>query len=251
MAGLSDRAKSLGLELLPLDDNMRRVAPSWARMVRVLRGNHKGLHAWWNTRKPRPHVEEPRGSAKVVFTPEDVVVDLGAYCGAYSVRAVNQGAGEVRAFEPSPMAFEALRRTAADLGIDGRNALVVGDDRKEDTLWVGELLGCTNSILHKPRNPRPVVVPATRFPLAVEGATVVKIDVEGAEYGYDLPGSIPSTVRALFLSLHVPEGERSMVLAGEVIRSLEEDEGFEAVVSPVLDAKASPLNREGLWVRDL
>lgn len=126
-----------------------------------------------------------------------VVLDVGANIGMFSVYAVRLGAEEVHAFEPSPSAFETLKKNVERNGlgdriklynkavssVDGAHVLIpetsspynsvsaVVDDAKSDDSDAG------------------VIVETISLPLFAERAgigsiTMIKIDCEGAEFDF-------------------------------------------------------------------
>lgn len=134
---------------------------------------------------------------KMDIRPGDVVIDIGAYVGEFSLIAAARGA-IVTAYEPTPETFAVLQTNSAER-FQAINAAIVGDDRAEAVLYLSSGVGVTNSITkHKERS---ITVPAVNYLAATSSATVVKIDIEGGEY--DLPITpVGSSIREILLEFH-------------------------------------------------
>jgi FkbM family methyltransferase len=211
----------------------------------VLLNRRNPLYALLDLRKNQAYAEGPRGAAAVQVGPDDVVADIGANIGVFALRCARAGAARVTAYEPGPWAAEVLRMNAGlASGMEAVEAAVVGESGPGTATFnvSVESLGSTNSLVSRPRRARSITVPTVAFADAVRGATVVKVDVEGAEYGYPLE---VVTARALFLSFHSPRPtwrvEANRLIAGLLSR------GYKAVVEPNF-TRANKF-RESLWVR--
>lgn len=136
-----------------------------------------------------------------------VVVDIGANVGAFSVLAARLGAARVLAYEPQPTAFEALKANAIAnhaTVIAGNNQAVMGDDHG-DVLIVGDGGGAhvgdgTEDGVRVPT----VSINKVMDPLEAVG--LLKIDCEGSEYsiieGFDTELLI--RVRRIVMEFHGP-----------------------------------------------
>ena len=181
----------------------------------------------------------------VELTPVDNVVDIGAYCGTYTCWAASR-AGWVKAYEPTPETYGVLVRNAQKYrNITTFQMAIVGTPRTEVTLYVSKGVGVTNSITPKRGAAFEVKVPAVAYVEAVREATVVKIDVEGAEYGYGHLAPWP-TIRALIVDFHPIPGEREWTRRAEDIIGQLEQSGFEPVIQPDW---GNGWTRAGSWVR--
>lgn len=189
------------------------------------------------------HVPSMRECHSVALRYSDVVVDIGAWCGTYALWAARLPVKRVVAYEPTPATFEILARTKLP-NFTPRREAIVGDDRKSVELHLSAGIGVTNSLVVA--RPKAAVerVPARRYEEAVLGASVVKIDVEGAEYGYDL---VQPGIRALIVDFH-PIAKRDWVLDAEKMISKIEGAGFRPIIRP---SWKSGWNRAGSWIRDL
>jgi FkbM family methyltransferase len=172
----------------------------------------------------------------------DVVVDIGAYVGTYAIRCARFPVKSVTAYEPTPRTFGILARTELP-NLEIKQEAVVADDRESVDLYISKGIGVTNSIVKAARKAGAVEVPAVKYVDAVAGATVVKIDVEGAEYTYPI---IQPGIRALIIDFHPMAGRdwiaRAEQMVGEITAA-----GFETVVKPDW---SNGWTQAGSWMRD-
>jgi len=181
---------------------------------------------------------------KLDLEPEDHVVDIGAYIGEYSIWSVRQGVTSVVAYEATPSTFEVLQSNCRGC-MRAVHAAVVGDDRQTAQLHVSYGIGVANSIAKTGHKLSPIEVPAIRYEDAIKGATVVKIDVEGAEWGFDILGNLKG-LRGIVLEFHPVKScdwknEAQKIMAG--IR----DAGFTPITEPAL--VNCRWDTGGVWVR--
>lgn len=242
------RADTLGLDLVTLSDEERAVLPEWERIIWV-RGQH--WYALWDVRKTRgAYNGHPRGIGRVVFKPDDVVIDIGAFAGVLSIMCARAGVARVVAYEPSPAAFLVLRRNAAlfPLIIEPRQAAVVSDDNQTSiefhVAWDGP--GTSNSIISTPRHSKSIEVAAVSYANAVAGATVLKIDIEGYEFSLPIFPIAPS-IRIILISFHVLR-KPDLREKAEQIRAGLLAAGFQPFVDVDLDSP-SVFMHEGVYVR--
>ena len=134
---------------------------------------------------------------KVILNSNDIVVDIGAFVGEYSMIA-SRVAKKVISYEASPDVFKVLSMNKKP-NMTIHNKAVIGGNEKSIELFLSKGIGATNSIVKSTSKRGSVVVPAINYIQAVKGATVVKIDVEGAEYEYDI---IQPYLRAIILEFH-------------------------------------------------
>jgi FkbM family methyltransferase len=190
-----------------------------------------------------PYVPSMRECNSIPLRYSDVVVDIGAYVGTFAIRAARFPVKRVVAYEPTPFSFEVMSTASALRNLELRRMAVVASDEKEVTFYVGEGYGPTNSIApSRNKNRRQITVPAIRYADAVRGATVVKIDVEGAEHGYQI---VQPGVRAYVIDFHKTRPDW-LESSRRIIAELEAA-GFKAVIEPGF---TNGLNRAGSWVRD-
>lgn len=165
--------------------------------------------------------------------PEDEVVDIGANIGAWTVIAALQSATVV-AFEPDPDNFSLLERnTEGMLNVETRQLAVMPETGTVDFfLSPGPNKGSHSTVIARGRTP--TSVEAVAWELAIEGATVLKVDVEGAQYLWDWT-ILPDMVRAVAVELDLGRKsfhDEALRLVGQLAIM-----GFETVRAPVLDKK--------------
>lgn len=159
----------------------------------------------------------------------DVVMDCGAYIGSFSAAALEQGAARAACYEASPKNAVLLRDNMARYGNRVRiveKALVAGREASVALTLSG--FSGANSILPHKNRPKHVEVRAANFraELARLRPSVVKIDIEGAEYDildHMNPGDLDG-VQAIFIEFHPIEDREARILK---IRSLLERAGLE------------------------
>lgn len=193
------------------------------------------------TRKPfAPPMKEPYS---LDLRHSDVVVDIGAYVGTFAIRCARYPVKKVTAYEPTPRTFEILKMSK-QTNLELVNAAVVGDDRAEVTLHISGGIGVTNSIAKSNKKIDAITVPAVNYAEAVRGASIVKVDVEGAEYGFPL---IQPSIRGIAIDFH-PMTDREWIK--DAMRIIEElqDNGFRAIISPNFD---NGWTRAGSWIRPM
>lgn len=205
-------------------------------------GNVPGGHrVLWDGEK-RPFIPPSREMDAVPLRHSDVVVDIGAYCGMYAIRCARFPVRRVVAFEPTPGTFAVLNKTKLP-NLVSVNAAVVGDDSTHVDLFVSEGIGVTNSVVKSRRKAGSVRVNAVNYLDAIADATVVKIDVEGAEYDYPIlqPG-----VRAYLIDFHPMPGDWT-ARANAIIDELEAA-GFTGLITPDFSCGWT---QAGAWVLDV
>jgi FkbM family methyltransferase len=213
------------------------------------RGKSAGIEHWlvWDGKR-KPYVPNMHECHSIDIFPSDVVIDIGAYCGTYGLWAAKKGAQMVRAYEPSPISFKALERNAQGIpNFEAYRAAVVPGDEKFVTFHISPRgLGCTNSLLPS-KVKQPTRVPAVSYEVATRDATVIKIDVEGAEYGLPILEKMPSTLRAMIIDFH-PLPKRAWQDAARRIIAGLHARGFQTVIEPNW---ASAWQPAGSWHRDV
>jgi len=158
-------------------------------------GGHYGLQ----TTKASKVFQNPMAvNTKIELTHNDIVADIGAYVGEYSIWACRQGARKVLSYEPTPESFVVLQMNKRE-NMTLINKAVTGIQTDTVKLFISKGIGVTNSIAKQARKAGRITVPAITYEEAVKNATVVKIDVEGAEYGYNI---VQPQLRAIILEFH-------------------------------------------------
>ena len=126
------------------------------------------------------------------IAPGDRVLDAGANVGAFAVLAATRGA-EVMAYEPHPETFEHLRRNAASLRIRPVQAALVAAGSPATARLSMAAGGDTGHSLTAGGDG--IEVPARTLEDALTaGCDLLKLDVEGAEFGL-IAGTAPEVLR--------------------------------------------------------
>jgi len=131
----------------------------------------------------------------------DIVLDIGANIGAFSLYAEQQGASEIYSYEPDSDNFSILEKNSPYS--TNTHCAVVGDDSDYVMLYVNSK---KNKGLHMTREVKgrdAVKVLALNFNDIINDRkpNKIKIDVEGAEYGF-MPYVFPDYVEKLVMEIH-------------------------------------------------
>ena len=174
----------------------------------------------------------------------DIVLDIGANIGAFSKHAMEKGAFRVYAYEPEPGNYELLViNTHPDsLSTGGGHILrfqraVVGTDQTEVELYINSK---KNKGLHMTREVRgrdSISVEAENFSDIIDKLTPnkIKIDVEGAEYGF-MPIEFPDFVDRIVLELHFQYNKEWRPLAIKMHENMLK-QGFSVIKEPQFKGK--------------
>lgn len=184
--------------------------------------------------------------------PDDVLLDLGASIGSVS-SLFSPLVSKVVAFEPEPENFGILQRNSASLkNIELWAVAVVGMCEPGETRVLytanGKNLGLHS--LTPTRGRGEIKVPVAQFSRVMEYCkpTLLKIDIEGAEYDlmHDIEAGLPDYVRGLAMELHLTKPGWREFLAPRMLKAIA-DCGFSAVRPP----KITKLNWAslGVWLR--
>ena len=189
-----------------------------------------GGHYAFQTEKSKNPFCNPMGECKSIeLNSNDIVVDVGAYVGEYTMYAARQGVKKVISYEATPDTFDLLKKNTNKYdNIEIHNLAVVGNNRKECELFLSSGIGATNSIEKKLRKSGNIKVNAMKYEEAIKEATVVKIDVEGAEYSYDI---IQPQLRAIILEFHPLTKKDWKGMAYNIMNKIE-DAGFKPIIYP-------------------
>lgn len=169
--------------------------------------------AFWLRNDLDPH-KNP--FALLPLAPDAVVMDCGAYIGTFAAACVEQGAKFVRCYEAAPKNAALLRQNMERYGdyVHVVEGALVSHRATSVSLTMSSFSGA-NSIVPSANRPKFIQVPAINFrdQLLRLGPTVVKLDVEGAEY--DLLASLwsgdLSTVESLFIEFHPTEDREAKI----------------------------------------
>ncbi len=190
----------------------------------------------------KPFITNMRECNAVALRHSDVVVDIGAYVGTFAIRCARFPVKRVVAYEPTPETYNVLSITKLP-NLETRQMAVVGDDSESVELHLSKGIGVTNSIVLSRRKEESVTVPAISYANAVREASIVKIDVEGAEYGYQI---VQPSLRALIIDFHPVPDIDWKAAAHETMQDIR-DAGFTPVIEPTFE---SGWNVGGCWVRE-
>lgn len=160
-----------------------------------------GGHYGFKTNKGKKPFENPMSECKSIkLLPSDIVIDIGAYVGEYSIIANNSKVLNVISYEATPDTFKVLSMNKKPL-MEIYNKAVVGDNSETVNLYISKGIGVTNSIKKIDNKSCFITVPAIKYEEAIKNGSVVKIDVEGAEYSYNILGNL-SNIRAIIIEFH-------------------------------------------------
>lgn len=180
----------------------------------------------------------------------DVLLDIGANIGAVSWRFLNAGVQRVVAVEPEPSNFSILKQNLASA--EDRSVLVqaaVASTEGSCRLWLnpGRNKGMHSLVPHNGHRTIDVRSVTLQQLIRAHRPTLIKIDIEGGEYGLMSPlGTLPEHVRGLALELHFFDRNWRFHEGPAIIRGIEE-QGFSAVLPPRLDGER-PCTL-GIWLR--
>ena len=187
-------------------------------------GDHYALKG---NKSKKPFENPMRTCMSIKLNNSDIVADIGAYVGEYSIWAANNGAKEVLSYEPTPFTFKILSMNAVP-SMKLFNLAVIGNDNEYVNLYISKGIGVTNSIAKSYAKADVIKVKTIKYEDAVKTATVVKIDVEGAEYSYNI---IQPQLRAIILEFHPiskrPWKERAYYIMDEIEKS-----GYKPIIRP-------------------
>lgn len=157
----------------------------------------------------------------VNILPGDRVMDCGGFIGTWTAACLEQGAAHATVYEAAPKNALVLKPNLEKYGkkVSVVEAALVPGHEDTITLEMSGFSG-TNSIISTGRKAKCIDVPAINFRESVltVNPTVIKLDVEGAEYSLlntlkygDLKG-----VRTLFIEFH-PIENRDVLIANVAI----------------------------------
>lgn len=164
---------------------------------------------------------------------DDIVVDMGAYVGAYSITCARFPVKKVTAYEPTPKSFAIMQLTQLP-NLENINAAIVGSNNvKTIDFWLAKGIGVSNSIVKKKYKQEKITVSAVNYVEAVKDASIVKIDIEGGEYDIflDKVNIVQPTLRAIIIDFHPIGGKGWEEKAEKIVKDMT-DAGFETVIKP-------------------
>jgi FkbM family methyltransferase len=176
--------------------------------------------------------------------PADVLLDLGANIGAVTRLFLERGVRHVVAVEPEPRNFELLvLNTVAYAGRVTTLNVAAAGKRGIRTLWLqpGPNRGAHSIAMRK--SAAGCLVPCRTLAklVATYEPTLLKIDVEGAEYELlDSLATLPRCVRGIAIELHFDKPDWRRRLAPRLVAILER-QGFVPTEPPELTGRARTL----------
>lgn len=181
--------------------------------------------------------------------PTDVLLDLGANIGAVSRAFLARGVEHVVAVEPEPRNFELLlRNTASHHGRVTAIEAAVARRSGVRPLWLSPTSNHGMHSLAVRQSARRRLVRCLTLDelLQAYAPTLLKIDVEGAEYELLAPlGALPPSVRGIAMELHFDRPSWRRRSAPTLTRLLA-SQGFTAREPPELE---TPTTTFALWLR--
>ena len=168
----------------------------------------------------------------------DIILDIGANIGAFSKYAMEKGAFRVYAYEPEPDNYELLVINTGGAGHILRfQRAVVGTDQTEIELYINSK---KNKGLHMTREVRgrdSISVKAENFCKIIDKLkpNKIKIDVEGAEYGF-MPIEFPDFVDRIVMELHFQYNKEWRPLAIKMHENMLK-QGFSVIKEPQFKGK--------------
>ena len=142
----------------------------------------------------------------------EVILDVGANFGAYTVYAHMAGVRSIYAYEPEPSNYDLLsKNTKGKENVHIFNkALISGDEPKTLDFFIPRnRKNMGSSSLHIKRGRDKIEVGTENYQRIIDEIkpTTVKMDCEGAEYDLLLNNRLPDSVRKITIELHFGKGE--------------------------------------------
>lgn len=154
-------------------------------------------------------IKENAGSQynKLQLRPKDVVLDIGANIGAFSVLNADK-VKRILAYEPEPENFLLLKKNIARNEIENIRCVrraIVGDDSLSVTLYKNTKKNMGSHSMYVKRGRIPIVVTASHIDEVIlkHKPTVAKIDIEGAEFDIVMNSTKLGTLREVIIEYHM------------------------------------------------
>lgn len=209
-------------------------------------GNVPGGHYIIKNKDKKPFITPMKECNSIELRHSDIVVDIGAYMGTYSIRCARFPVKQVIAYEPTRETFEILNLTKLP-NLKNINAAIVGDNKKEVELYISKGIGVTNSTIPSKAKPEKRTVIAKKYKDVIKNASIVKIDIEGGEYNIPLSELITKNLRAIIIDFH-PIPKVNWINKAELIIKEILNNGFKTVIKPDW---SNGWTRAGSWIRDI
>jgi FkbM family methyltransferase len=136
---------------------------------------------------------------------EDVVIDIGAYVGTFSVKAITSGAGKVISYEPNPENFEQLRNSIGHIENTKINNLAVWS--KDDLIISFTNDSSKSTGFTEESSLRVQTISLDSILKQHEKVRLIKITAEGGEYPILLSSTLLNRCEEIVAEIHlVSEG---------------------------------------------
>lgn len=152
--------------------------------------------------------EQSTYSKMFKYMDESVVLDVGGNIGAFAYNAVDNGAEIVHSFEPEPENIKMFKSQKLH-DVKLHEYAITNEDGKAN-FYVNDQLNKGTHTLRKTRGRESIEVKTISFEKVLKKVKpdIIKIDIEGGEYGLDF-NLIPKSVKAIAVELHLnPTGQR-------------------------------------------
>ena len=150
----------------------------------------------------------------IELSKDDIIYDLGANFGVYTMYALSEGVKQVYAFEPTQNNINYLKETFKwDKNVQIIDKAIAGEN-KIATFWLYTHSVCNSLVNNGDNHPqRPVEVECINLEQWIKdnnalSPTVIKCDIEGAEYEFieSLSDEFFNTIHTFIVEYHVAEG---------------------------------------------
>jgi len=149
---------------------------------------------------------------QILLNPNDVVYDLGANCGVYTMWALSQNVQQVYSFEPTKYLIKHLKETFKwDDNVEIIEKAI--SDKNEIQTFYTFPHSVSNSLFYNSGNPTEVECIYLEEYIKKNNLippTIIKCDIEGAEYKFieSCSDEFLSQLRGIFLEYHLGKGDK-------------------------------------------
>ena len=154
-------------------------------------------------------ISEVKRSYSWMEPKNEVVLDVGACFGAYSLLAHNQGASKIWAFEPEKNNYNLTKLNTNNYeNIQVFNKALVNSEKKFIDFYLTKGRNFANFSMIKYRGRNKITVEAENFTNILNELkpSVIKMDCEGAEYEL-LEKPLPNFVKKITIEIHLDKKE--------------------------------------------
>lgn len=198
-----------------------------------------------NVKKPKVFVCPSKEMKMVKLDYRDVIIDIGAYTGLYTLMCAKYPVKKVYSYEATKSTFNVLYKNCEKLNnIECFNKAVVGDDKKYIDFYISKSMGVTNSIKSKSSYENIEKVECVKYSNIIKNGTIVKIDIEGGEYDIPIEELIQPHIRAYLIDFHKVKNYDWLNHCKKIIERLD-NLGYKCLVKPNFD---NGWTRAGAWI---